>query len=163
VRTLPKLHRTGEQQPARHAAPAWPGRPADDSISYDDVTALPDPDWIGAPQLGVFDASLLEPLELTAWGAELDALFEGIDLRLDYKAELTKGDMESTWNHHVHDIHALTKPLFADLADFAAELDDDRAALFAGIATERMVIGDWVQYAKSFVGLVPGATPKAGA
>lgn len=145
---------------ARHSVPAWPGRPdADAPISFDDIASLPDPDWIGRSPLAglVLDAELLEPLELTDWSEKLAWTLAYVDAAVAVRVKNAKAELGSDRNA----VGALFAPFFAQLADLAAELDDDRAALYAGIAGEHALIGQWEQYAKSFIGLVPGATAKA--
>lgn len=130
MRTIvPKRHPVDEP---RHRATSWHRGPDPDAeISFADIAAMPDPDWIGRnPQAGfVFDAELLEPLELTDWSAQLADAFELADASLTFKAQAFKEHLKRVGADYVMAVRVVTGAHIADakiLADeakaFAAEL-----------------------------------------
>lgn len=144
MRSIVPIHRRVAQPvPVRHTVPAWPGRPnADAPISFADVADESDePDWASNSPVA-FDASLLEPLEQTDWSAQLAADWEDINAQHASFSTVTHGACGHLDGIIMRDVVALTRLLFIDLADFAAELDDDCAALFADINAERVLFDD---------------------
>jgi len=116
------IHRTDSS--ARRTAAPWPGREADREISFEDIKALPDPDWIGRNPEGAYalDAELLEPLPLADWAMWLDAEWFGVSkswsqLAVRTTAELT--GLERDWGVAAC---MLTAPFIAECEAFEAEL-----------------------------------------
>lgn len=144
---------------ARHSVPAWPGRPdADEPISFDDIASLPDPDWIGrSPLAGLaLDAELLEPLELTDWSYWLNRQFGNAADR-----NATPNSIEAQFRALATDVNFTLYGIAKDaalpslaIADFVAELDDDRGAMLADINAERVLLAELAPVVAMLKGLV---------
>lgn len=95
---LIELRAAAETKPVTsHRAPSWPRRTdADETISFADIKAMSDPDWIGRSQNGGFalDAELLETLELTDWQARIAADFGAVESALVLLAANTAAQIE---------------------------------------------------------------------
>lgn len=75
----------GNQSPAKndHRAPSWPGRPVADSdgISFDDILALPEPDWATRTRRPA--PSRPRPADPYAWQAGAAAVVHAIVVAYD--------------------------------------------------------------------------------
>lgn len=86
-----------------------------------------------------FAAINTEPLELTDWSAQLAEEWCGINMRLDSFAAARKAWTETF----------LAKAVVPSLsvADFIAELDDDRGAMLADVNAERVLLAELAELA----------------
>jgi len=91
------------------------------------------------------------PLTLTDWSARLASDWESVDAQLNRLRVRIAAEQVGLERSHAVAVCMLTQPLFAELADFAAEIDDDRGALCGHVNAERVLLA----------ALAPLATVKA--
>jgi hypothetical protein len=87
------------------------------------------------------------PLQ-TDWSARLASDFGAVDSALGWLASNTQRCIEQAANVELYAV----RWLFAELADFAAELDDDRGAMLADVNAERVLIDEAALYGTKAVG-----------
>ena len=95
-----------------------------------------------------------EPIVLTDWSKKLAWTWAYAESAVAVLVKNTKAKLGADRNA----VGALFAPLTDELADFAAELDDDRAAVFADLNAERVMVHDGLAELAPFADAV-----KAGA
>ena len=88
-----------------------------------------------------------QPVVLTDWSARLADGWKAVDVRLDKLHVRIAAEQVGMERSHAVAVCMLTRPLFADLADFAAELDDDRGAMLADVNAERVLLNELAPFA----------------
>jgi len=82
------------------------------------------------------------PIVQTDWLKKLAWTWAYADAAIVVRVRDAKAQLGSDRNA----VGALFKPLFVELADFAAETDDDRGAMLANVNAERVLIAELVPF-----------------